>query len=89
MVNPQPGTLGNAGLNWIEGPRSFRFDLNLLKRTRIDEKRELEFRFDAINVFNHPVFSPPVMDIDNANFGRISSTATDPRSFVLNARINF
>jgi len=56
LVNPQPGTIGNLGLKSIDGPRSVSLDANLIKRLRITEKKEFEFRVDAINVLNHPNF---------------------------------
>ena len=46
---------------------------------------------DAVNVLNHPNFGNPTgasLDINNANFGRIT-TATGSRAFVINSRINF
>ncbi|PYS33443.1 MAG: hypothetical protein DMG14_31860, partial [Acidobacteria bacterium] len=42
LVNPQPGTLGNLGLRWIEGPKNLSLDANLIKRVRITEKKEFE-----------------------------------------------
>jgi hypothetical protein len=88
LVNPAPGQVGNMGLKWLEGPGLVRFDMNLIKRVRLAETREFEFRMDAINVLNRPNFGNPVADINAANFGRIT-TASGERSFVVNARLNF
>ena len=94
LVNPAPGQIGNMGLKWLEGPGLVRFDADLIKRVRITETKEFEFRLDAINILNHPVFGTPVptgvsgADINAANFGRIT-TSTGERSFVVNARLNF
>jgi len=72
--------------------------MNLIKRFRIHETREFEFRLDAINILNHPNFGNPGatnsnrdgnLNINIANtFGRIT-TATGSRRFVVNTRINF
>src|SRR5262249_44899306 len=70
LVNPGPGTIGNMSLRYLDGPAAFRFDMDLIKRVRIDETKEFEFRIDAINVLNHPVFGNPTGDINSANFGR-------------------
>ncbi|HYR84233.1 MAG TPA: TonB-dependent receptor [Terriglobia bacterium] len=96
LVNPAPGQIGSMGLKWLEGPGQIRFDADLIKRVRITETKEFEFRLDAINILNHPVFGTPipaganplVADINAPNFGRIT-TASGERSFVVNARLNF
>jgi hypothetical protein len=89
LVNPQPGQLGTLGYNTFKGPRSLAFDMNLVKRFKIHESQEFEFRLDAINILNHPNFGTPNTNINGVGtFGRIT-TATGSRRFVLNTRINF
>ncbi|HYR87127.1 MAG TPA: TonB-dependent receptor [Terriglobia bacterium] len=89
LVNPQPGDLGTLGYTTLRGPREVRFDLNMVKRFRIHEAKEFEFRIDAINVLNTPNFSDPNMNMNgNGTFGQITG-ATGARIFVLNSRINF
>jgi len=89
LVNPQPGETGTLGLRTLLGPGRFEFDANLVKKVRIDERRELEFRADAVNVLNHPLFGNPNVSINSANFGQITATANDSRRFTLGARLNF
>ena len=62
--------------------------MNLIKRVKISETKEFEIRVDAINVLNTPQWGNPNLNIDNTNFGRIT-TATGNRRFVMNARLNF
>jgi len=89
LVNPQPGQLGTLGYNTFKGPRSLGFDMNLVKRFKIHESQEFEFRLDAINILNHPNFGNPNTNINGVNtFGQIT-TATGSRSFVINTRLNF
>jgi hypothetical protein len=102
LANPAPGTIGTLGRTWLEGPTHANFDVNLVKRIRIAEKKELEIRLDAVNVMNNPSWSfvGGGTDINNANFGKL--TAADPaggatqagntvanRRFTFNARFNF
>jgi len=47
--------IGNAGRNWLRGPRAFFSDMSVSKNFSITEKYKAQFRFDAYNVFNHPV----------------------------------
>ena len=88
LLNPVPGTLGNLGLRWIEGPKTINLDMNLVKRVKLAENKEFEMKMDAINILNHPLFAAPNLNIDSSSFGRIT-TATGARTFVLNARLNF
>ena len=89
LVNPQPGEVGTLGLATIKGPRSLGLDMNLIKRFRLHENKEFEFRIDAVNVLNHPNFGLPNTNINAANtFGRIT-TSMGSRRFIINSRINF
>src|SRR5262249_22114412 len=42
LQNPAPGSKGNLGPNWIEGPGSFRFDLSMSKTIRMSETKTLQ-----------------------------------------------
>jgi len=63
-------------------------DMNLIKRVKIAETKEFEFRLDALGLLNHPNFGNPNLNINSATFGRIIS-ATGNRTLVLNLRLNF
>lgn len=91
LVNPAPGTYGNLGLKWIEGPHDFKLDLNLIKRFRIAEGKEIQVQVNAINFLNHPVFANPNTNINSIAFGQITSTSTGttPRQIVTTLRYNF
>jgi len=52
---PACGEIGNVGRNSFRGPRAFFSDLSLAKSFNFTEKVRAQFRFDAYNVFNHPV----------------------------------
>jgi hypothetical protein len=55
---PALGALGTAPrtLDGARGPFDQFFDLSVQKNFKIGEKRRLQFRVDALNVFNHPTF---------------------------------
>ena len=38
----------------LNAPGSYRFDANLSKRFKLTETKSIQFRLDALNVFNHP-----------------------------------
>jgi hypothetical protein len=91
LVNPVPGTAGTLGLKSIEGPADFKLDMNLIKRVKLTEGKELQIQLNAINVLNHPVFANPNVNINSVNFGRITatSTGTSPRQLMTSLRFNF
>jgi hypothetical protein len=52
---PACGTVGNGGVFNFRGPHVFYDDMSLTKNFSITERVKAQFRFDAYNVFNHPV----------------------------------
>jgi hypothetical protein len=72
------GQFGNLGRNVFHGPGANSWDFSILKRTRVTESQEFEFRTEFFNVFNHAQFLNPVADINSPNFGVITTTR-DPR----------
>ena len=88
LANPLPGTLGNLASMFLEGPGSFRFDVNLIKRIRVAEGKTLELRADALDVANKPDFSNPNTDINSVNFGRITGAGAN-RIVVVGLRFSF
>ena len=56
---PAPGTFGNLGRNTFYGPSYKAIDFSILKKTRLTETKNVEFRAELFNVFNHPNFDEP------------------------------
>lgn len=83
------GRIGNMGQNWIEGPGSIGFDLNLLKRIRIDETKTFMLRLDAVNVLNHPNWGNPTVNMNLPNFGLVNLPGGGNRQFTFNLRLEF
>ena len=50
---------GNTGRNIFRGPFQTRFDFSVLKETKLSERFNLKYNFDAFNLFNHPSFDTP------------------------------
>jgi hypothetical protein len=69
---PQGLTFGNAGRNFLDNPHRINFDLSLLKNFKIKEESNMEFRFEAFNVFNHTQFRIFNPNIGNAANNTIS-----------------
>ena len=78
---PACGHIGDAGRNWLRGPRAFFSDLSMAKNFKITEKYRAQFRFDAYNLFNHPVLgfnsSQGNVCVDCPGAGRITAIESD------------
>jgi hypothetical protein len=90
---PVAGGPGNRNL--VTGPGLWNVDLALLKDFKLPfgETQKLQFRCDAINVFNHVNFSSPggtnSLLINPAQFGTITSDVNGPRILQLGLRYMF
>lgn len=67
----RPGTLGR---NALIGPGTRTVDLSLFKNFHLTERLRFEFRAEAFNLANHPVYSNPNTDITAGSFGQILGT---------------
>ncbi len=86
FVSPAPYTFGNEGRNTIIGPGVNNWDLSVFKAFHVDEKRELQFRAEFFNAFNHPQFQLPGSTFGTAQFGQISALAHDPRDIQMSLK---
>ena len=74
---------GNAGRNTVLGPAGFYLDFSTHKDFHIREGHNLEFRAEAFNVMNHPVWGLPNTTVTSTNYGRITSTNGSMRQMQL------
>jgi hypothetical protein len=77
---PAKGTFGNLPKNSLWGPGYWRTDASLFKRFNVVKDHQIEFRVEAVNIFNHVNLGNPDSEIgvpgnNNPNAGRITSTA--------------
>jgi hypothetical protein len=68
---PAAGTFGNCGRNTVYGPDFRNVDFSVLKETKLGESRNLEFRAEFFNIFNHPAFAQPDTTFGTPGFGEI------------------
>lgn len=75
-----PTEAGKLGSRiFLYGPWQARFDLNLMKRTRITERTDFEFRVQFLNAFNRPNFTIVGVGTDSGTTG-IGSTFGQTRN---------
>jgi len=76
-----PGTdIGNVGRNVLRGPKQTNVDFSIIKRFSIAESKNIEFRAEFFNLFNHVNLDNPISNLNvitssggsiEANTGRI------------------
>ena len=86
---PAPYTFGDMGRNSLRSDWHRNLDLSLFRHFRITESKQLEFRAEAFNLTNTPVFGIPDNNITDANFGVVSSTANTERQLQLALKFYF
>ncbi len=86
---PPPNTYGNTGRGILYAPGHVNLDTSLSKRFAIVGRTNLEFRWDAFNLFNEPGFGFPNANFDAPTAGRITSTIVDNRSMQFSLKVNF
>ena len=64
---------GNSGRNILDGPGMVNLDLALYKEFRFGDRVHLEFRCEAFDSLNHPLFGLPDSSAGTGNFGAIGS----------------
>ena len=74
----------------MRSPWSFTSDLSLGKQFQVREEMNFEFRIEAQNAFNHPVFGTPDTTVDDPSFGQIGYTSGNgQRQVQLAIKFNF
>jgi len=91
LTQPAPFTLGNSprAYGGVRSPWTFTSDLSLGKQFPVREEMNFEFRIEAQNAFNHPVFGTPDTTVDDPSFGQIGYTSVGARQVQLAIKFNF
>jgi hypothetical protein len=72
-------------------------DTSVIRSFPFWREKRIEFRAEAFNIFNHPVFAAPTGDISNTNFGVVTpqngpfsnGLANSPRQLQMSGKIIF
>jgi hypothetical protein len=83
------GASGNERRGAVNGPGLWRYDMALLKNTRIRESLNLQFRAEAFNLFNHTNFQTVGTTLTTTStFGHVTAVR-DPRILQLALKLAF
>jgi len=84
------GTEGNVGRDSIYGPGFVNFDFSIIKRTKIKEKLDSEFRAEFFNLLNRANLGLPNPNVfTGPTAGQITTLATPPRQIQFAFRLSF
>jgi hypothetical protein len=92
---PAAGLYGNLGRNTLEGPNFNQVNFTLVKHTSITEHKQLEFRAELFNIFNHASFGLPSLTAFSntgaysGNAGTITTTTSRGRQIQLGMKFTF
>jgi hypothetical protein len=67
--------IGNVGRNVLRGPRQSNVDFSVIKRFPISESKNIEFRAEFFNLFNHVNFANPI-----SNLSAVAATSINPNT---------
>ncbi len=83
-------TFGNVGRTIdMRGPGQANWDLSVFKNVVIKEVFKAQFRCEALNAFNTPLFYGPSVAFGSSTFGKITSQANFSRQLQLALRFSF
>jgi Carboxypeptidase regulatory-like domain len=70
---PGPQQWGTGGSNILRGPHTRQLDFSLFKNFSFGDTRRLQFRAEAFNIFNTPLFNNPNSTAGSPSAGTITS----------------
>jgi hypothetical protein len=84
-----PYTFGNLGRNTLRQDGMQNIDFGAFKQFRFTETRNLEFRSEFFNLFNHPNFGAPDTAVTSPTFGEVLKIVGSPRVVQFGLKLNF
>jgi hypothetical protein len=89
LTQPLLGNFGDSGRNALRLAGVQDFDFVVMKDTKITEGKNLEFRWEVYNAFNHANFSGFTNTLTSPLFGTYTSTATNMRQMQGSLKFTF
>jgi hypothetical protein len=78
---PAAFEVGNSGRNVFRNPGFYETDASLVKRFRITERHNVQFRAEAYNLFNHPNFGLAAANLNLNNLPANAATTGNQGTF--------
>jgi hypothetical protein len=88
-VPNSPGTWGTVGRNTLIGPGIFNVDASIIRNFRITSGKSAQFRLEAFNVLNRPIWNDPSTTLSSSTYDTITSTRKAMREVQLGLKFIF
>ena len=77
-------------LDDIRDPAQPQWAFSLFKNTRVGDWLLTQFRIEAFNVFNTPIYAAPDVGVNSSRFGKVTPNQINfPRHIQLGLRVTF
>ena len=83
------GTWGNVGRNTVIGPGILNVDASIIRNFRMMRTKTLQFRLEAFNVLNKPIWNDPNTTLTSSLYGTINSTRKPMRELQIGLKFVF
>ena len=88
-INAPRELAGNLGRNVFRRGKIANINASLSRNWVLSQERQLNLRVESINLFNTPQFAEPGFSLTSPNFGQITNTLNDGRTFRFQLRLAF
>ena len=86
---PANGEFGNHERNSLTGPGFWKIDLGVSRLVPLASTHNLELRLEVFNLLNNFNWGNPNLNFNAGTFGRITTTAGDPRVLQFGIKYGF
>ena len=83
------GSFGSAGRNTFFGPGIFNVDASIIRNFRLMGNKTLQFRLEAFNALNHPIWNDPNTTLSSPLYGSITTTRKSMRELQIGVKFMF
>ena len=88
-INAPQELAGNLGRNVFRRGKIANINASLSRNWKLPREWQMNLRAESINLFNTPQFAEPGFSISSPNFGQITNTLNDGRTFRFQLRLTF
>ena len=87
--SPAPGTFGDLEYRAVEGPGYWTIDLALSRLIPFGSTQNVEIRLESFNLTNNFNWGAPAINLNQAQFGRITTNGGTPRIMQFGIKYSF
>ena len=89
FASPAPGTFGDLEYRAVEGPGYWTIDVALSRLIQLGGTQNIELRLESFNLTNNFNWGLPATNLNQAQFGRITTNGGTPRIMQFGIKYSF